>query len=116
MARQAAKRSPRFPGGTGRAGAGRHRAPGRRPTHINDPAFADHVARRAQAWGRHAGTAYAEALQLDPRDARVLARLPPGERHLQRNRREDLIRYLEAWAELLREQLDRRLREAGNAA
>lgn len=49
-------------------------------------------------------------------DARVLARLPPGERHLQRNSREDLIRYLDAWAELLREQLDRRLREAGNAA
>ena len=46
----------------------------------------------------------------------ALARLPLGERHLERNSREDLIRYLDAWAELLREQLDRRLREAGNAA
>lgn len=52
------------------------REPGRRPTHINDPAFAAHVARRAQAWGRRAGADYAEA--LCGAAAPVLDDLPQG--------------------------------------
>lgn len=38
-------------------------------------------------------------------DPKVLKRLPGGFRHLQRNRREDLILYLRTWAECLRAQL-----------
>lgn len=37
------------------------------------------------------------------RDRQVLARLPEGRRHLRRNSREDVVLYLEAWAELLEE-------------
>ena len=37
----------------------------------------------------------------------VLARLPSGRRHLAKNVRDDLVEYLEAWAELLTAQLRR---------
>ena len=46
---------------------------------------------------------------------RVLARLGPGT-HLRRNSREDLVRYLDAWAELLSEELAEREARAGAAA
>ncbi len=42
----------------------------------------------------------------------VLARLPENRRHLARNRREDVVLYLEAWAELLGEKLSARNRAA----
>lgn len=38
------------------------REEGRRATMINDPAFLEEIERRARAWGRRAGVAYAEAL------------------------------------------------------
>jgi hypothetical protein len=38
-------------------------------------------------------------------DRRVLLRLPEGQRDLQRNRREDVILYMETWAALLEEAL-----------
>lgn len=38
-------------------------------------------------------------------DRAVLRRLPEGERHLQHNRREDVVKYLRAWADLLEDQL-----------
>ncbi len=41
-------------------------------------------------------------------DPRVLRRLPPGERHLRRNRREDVVRYMRAWADLLAEEIRER--------
>ncbi len=37
-------------------------------------------------------------------DRRILARLPGGRRHLRRNAREDVVLYLETWAELLDEE------------
>jgi len=52
----------------------------------------------------------------DLRDERILRRLPSGRRHLQRNRREDVIEYLETWATLLDEELATRLVAAGRAA
>jgi hypothetical protein len=39
------------------------------------------------------------------RDRAVLARLPAERRHLRRNRRDDVILYMETWADLLAEQL-----------
>ncbi len=42
-------------------------------------------------------------------DPRVLARLPAAERHLDFRDREDVIRYMEAWAALLEAQLEARL-------
>lgn len=39
------------------------------------------------------------------RDRAVLARLPQQRRYLQRNRREDVVAYMEAWADLLEQQL-----------
>ena len=45
-----------------------------------------------------------EALSND----RVLRRLPSGRRYLQRNRREDVVEYLETWAAWLREELEAR--------
>lgn len=41
-------------------------------------------------------------------DRRVLLRLPPERRDLRRNRREDVILYMEAWADLLTEELGQR--------
>ena len=38
-------------------------------------------------------------------DPRVLRRLPAGRRHLRRNSRDDLILYLEVWADLLDEEM-----------
>ena len=38
-------------------------------------------------------------------DREVLARLPEGERRVARNRREDVVRYMLAWADLLEESL-----------
>ena len=38
-------------------------------------------------------------------DKAVLRYLPASERHLQHNRREDVVKYLNAWANLLEEQL-----------
>lgn len=38
-------------------------------------------------------------------DQQVLRRLPPGERHLKHNVRDDVVRYLEQWAQLLEEKL-----------
>jgi hypothetical protein len=38
-------------------------------------------------------------------DDRVLRRLPPERRHLVHNSRDDVVLYLETWAELVREQL-----------
>lgn len=40
------------------------REPGRVPTAINDPAFLAQVADRSRRWGRRAGCAHAEALQV----------------------------------------------------
>jgi N-acetylglucosamine malate deacetylase 1 len=37
--------------------------PGRRPTHINDPAFQHRVEARGRLWGHRAGVGYAEALR-----------------------------------------------------
>ena len=42
------------------------------------------------------------------RDPAVLRRLPSGRRWLERNQREDVIEYLDAWAALLRDDLERR--------
>lgn len=52
----------------------------------------------------------------DLRDDRILRRLPSGQRHLQRNQRDDVVEYLETWASLLDEELTERLAAAGNAA
>lgn len=38
-------------------------------------------------------------------DQQVLRRLPPAERHLRHNLRDDVVKYMLAWAELLEEQL-----------
>ncbi len=38
-------------------------------------------------------------------DPRVLGRLREGERRLARNRREDVVRYMRAWADLLEDEL-----------
>ncbi len=38
-------------------------------------------------------------------DKRIVDRLPLGERNLARNRREDVVRYMEAWIGLLEEEL-----------
>jgi N-acetylglucosamine malate deacetylase 1 len=37
--------------------------PGRRPTHINDPAFQDRVEARGRLWGHRAGVGHGEALR-----------------------------------------------------
>jgi hypothetical protein len=37
-------------------------------------------------------------------DRRVLARLPEGRRYLERNRRDDVVLYLETWADLLEDE------------
>jgi LmbE family N-acetylglucosaminyl deacetylase len=47
---------------------------GRRPTHINDPAFQHRVEARGRLWGHRAGVAHAEALRTVA--AVVLADLP----------------------------------------
>ena len=49
-------------------------------------------------------------------DDRILRRLPSGRRYLERNQREDVIEYLETWADLLDEELHARLEAAGHAA
>ncbi len=41
----------------------------------------------------------------DLTDPEVLRRLPPGKRHLRRNRREDVVVYLQEWAQSLEEAL-----------
>jgi hypothetical protein len=46
----------------------------------------------------------------------VLARLPAGRRHLRRNVREDVVRYLRAWVELLDEELAGRVARAAAAS
>lgn len=48
--------------------------PGRRPTHINDPAFMHRIDARGRLWGHRAGVGYAEALRTSA--AAVLADLP----------------------------------------
>ncbi len=48
--------------------------PGRRPTHINDPAFQHRVKARGRLWGHRAGVTHAEALRTNA--AAVLADLP----------------------------------------
>ena len=48
--------------------------------------------------------------KLSGRD--VLARLPENRRHLARNRRDDVVLYLETWAELLAERVAERDRRA----
>lgn len=45
-------------------------------------------------------------------DPGVLRRLPPGRRHLRRNQRDDVILYMEAWAELLEASLPARVAAA----
>jgi N-acetylglucosamine malate deacetylase 1 len=50
--------------------------PGRRPTHINDPAFQHRVEARGRLWGHRAGVAHAEALRTVA--AAVLDDLPSG--------------------------------------
>lgn len=40
------------------------------------------------------------------RDDQILRRLPDGRRYLRRNDRDDLILYLETWADMLQEQLE----------
>jgi bacillithiol biosynthesis deacetylase BshB1 len=49
---------------------------GRRPTHINDPAFQHRVEARGRLWGHRAGVVYAEALRTSA--AAVLDDLPAG--------------------------------------
>lgn len=49
-------------------------------------------------------------------DPAVLRALPGGHRHLERNRREHVILYLEAWAGLLAAELDARELERDSAA
>jgi len=46
----------------------------------------------------------------------VLGRFPLEERALQRNRLEDVVRYMDAWADLLAEQLQPKLEQAANPA
>ena len=49
-------------------------------------------------------------------DPRVLAQLPPGERALDFRAREDVVRYMEAWADLLESQLSEPRLEDDEAA
>ncbi len=52
-----------------------------------------------------AGLTLAEIRHLEElSDRRVLCRLPAGARHLRKNRRSDLVVYLETWAELLEQE------------
>jgi hypothetical protein len=71
----------------------------------------DHIVRELLAYGLSTSD-LADLEYLD--DERVLRRVP--DRELRRNRREDVIAYLDAWADLLEEQLGRREGSAGAAA
>lgn len=46
-------------------------------------------------------------------DDRILRRLPGGHRYLRRNERDHVVLYLETWADMLQEQLDRRTSPPG---
>lgn len=52
----------------------------------------------------------------DLRDERVLANLPGGKRWLTRNVRDDVVAYLEAWADLLAREAEARARAASEVA
>lgn len=43
-------------------------------------------------------------------DPRILQTLPAGERHLTHNKREDVVRYLRAWAKLIEDEIAERSR------
>lgn len=49
------------------------------------------------------------------RNKKVLGQMPWHQRHLRRNERDDVVRYLEAWADLLQGQLDSRTQDASGA-
>lgn len=49
-------------------------------------------------------------------DDRILRRLPSGRRYLERNRRGDVVEYLETWAGLLEQELRDRVELAADAA
>lgn len=52
----------------------------------------------------------------DLSDDRILRRLPSGRRYLERNQRDDVVEYLETWADVLEQELQARIDAAGHAA